>query len=261
MVKIKILNLSFSYDSIEALENVSIEFKEGEVVSIIGPNGAGKTTLLKCIAKLLKPKKGVIYLDGRDIWSISNKDLAKILTHSLFEVPKGFNLTVLDFLLTSRYPHFRGFWETKKDLDVVEEALTMVNARCLAERRLEELSDGELQRIVMAKLIAHQAKVLLVDEPTVHLDLKYQLEILNMLRRISKINNTLTIMTLHDLRLASIFSDKLVLLHRGKIVATGTPPEVLTEENIAKTYGVEVEIINHSKAGIIIVPLNTLSQI
>jgi len=258
MVKIKISNLSFNYNSVQALKDVSVEFREGEIVGIIGPNGAGKTTLLKCIAKLLKPHKGVIYLNGRKLWSISNKELAKILAHSLFEVPKGFNLTVLDFLLTSRYPYSKGLWETEEDLAVVEEALTMVNAKHLVERKMEELSDGELQRIIMAKLIAHQAKILLVDEPTVHLDLKYQLEVLNILRRISKTKNILTVMTMHDLRLASIFSDKLILLHEGKIIAIGKPQDVLTEENIAKTYGVKVEILKHPKAGLIIIPLSTL---
>lgn len=259
MVRIEIVDVSFNYKSIKALENITVKFNEGEIVSIIGPNGAGKTTLLKCIARILKPRKGVIYVNGKELWGIPSKKLAKILAYSMSEIPRGFNATVMDFILTSRYPYVSGFWETPKDMEVVFKALEKVNAEHLASRRVDELSSGEFQRVIIAKLLAQEAKIMLLDEPIVHLDIKYQLEVLHMLREISKRKNVTTIMTMHDLRLASMFSDKLILLHRGKIVAIGDPKKVLTKKNIVKVYGVNVEVLRDSKLGIVIIPLHSLS--
>jgi len=254
MVALKLFGVTCTYSSIKALENVTLEFDAGEVYGIIGPNGAGKTTLLRCIARLLRPKTGVVYLDGEDLWKLRLREVAKKIAYSSVELPQGFNVTVEEFLLTSRYPYSNGFWENERDLKVVEEALIEVNALNYVKRKLTQLSSGEVQRVLMAKLLAREAKILLLDEPTVHLDIKYQFDILSLIRRITKRRQTITIMALHDLMLASTFCDKLILLSNGKVVAVGRPDEVITEKNIFKVYGVQVKVLHDPEIGILVVP-------
>jgi len=255
MVKIKVKDVTVTYGSIRALEDVTFELKEGEVTGIIGPNGAGKTTLLKTLARLLKPVKGVIYINGRNLWSLKPSEKAKIIAYQGPEEPQWSHAKVLDYMLTARYPHTRGFMESYRDIEKIEESLKIVHALHLASRRLNQLSSGELQRILIARLLAQEAKIILVDEPTSHLDLYYQLEILQLLKNITRNKRLVTVITLHDLQLASMYCDKLILLNRGAVEAIGKPDEVLTPENIAKTYNVEVEVIRHPHGRLLIIPL------
>jgi len=255
MVKIKVKDVTVTYGSIKALENITFELREGEVTGIIGPNGAGKTTLLKTLARLLKPIKGVIYINGRNLWSLKPSEKAKIIAYQGPEEPQWSHAKVLDYMLTARYPHARGFMESHRDIEKIEESLKIVHALHLASRRLNQLSSGELQRILIARLLVQEAKVILVDEPTSHLDLYYQLEILQLLKDITRNKRLVTVITLHDLQLASMYCDKLILLNRGVVEAIGKPNEVLTPENIAKTYNVEVEVIKHPHGRLLIIPL------
>lgn len=244
----------------KALDNVTLEFKGGLLYGVIGPNGAGKTTFLKVLARILKPTMGVVYIDGKSINSYSGRELAKIVSYASTDIPRGFNSTVLEFVLTSRYPHMRGFWESEEDLRVVGEVLERVDASHLASRRLDQLSSGEFQRVLIAKLLAQQARVLLVDEPTAHLDLKYRIEVMRLLREVTKSRKLITIVTLHDLTLTGL-CDELILLSRGKVIAVGRPRDVLTRENIVESYGVLVDIIEHEKIGIIIVPIEPVRSV
>ncbi len=254
---IKVENVTFSYNSIKALDNVTLEFREGLLYGIIGPNGAGKTTFLKVLAKILEPATGVIYIDGRALKEYSRREIAKILSYASTEIPKGFNTTVLEFVLTSRYPHMKGFWETEEDLKVTKEALSKVEALHLVNRRLEQLSSGELQRVLIAKLLVQGAKILLVDEPTAHLDLKYRIEIMHLLKDLTKSRKMITIITLHDLMLAGL-CDELILLDKGRVIAIGKPKDVLTRDNIMRSYKVLVEIIEHKRLGTIVIPIEPL---
>jgi len=256
MVKIIVKDLSLNYESIKALEDVSFEVHSGEVTGIIGPNGAGKTTLLRALAGILREYKGFIYIDGRNILSFSSNERAKIIAYQGPETPQWRSAYVLDYMMTSRYPHSKGFIESDKDLNIIEESLKVVDALHLTGRRLSQLSSGELQRILIARLLSQEASILLIDEPITHLDLYYQIEVLKILKNITRDRNLLTIITLHDLQLASMYCDKLVLLNKGVIEAIGKPKEVLTRERILKTYNVNVDIIEFS-GKLLIIPLET----
>ncbi|RLG60035.1 hypothetical protein DRN86_03315 [Candidatus Geothermarchaeota archaeon] len=255
MVRIVVKDITVTYGSIKALKDATLTLDEGEVTGIIGPNGAGKTTLLRTLARLLKPAKGVVYINGRNLWSMKPSEKAKIIAYQGPEPPLWGNAKVLDYMLTARYPHTSRFLETEADIEKIEKALKMVRALHLIDRRLNQLSSGELQRILIARLLAQEAKILLIDEPTSHLDLYYQMEILQMLKSITRNKKLVTIITLHDLQLASMYCDKLILLNKGVIEAAGKPEHVLTPENIAKVYNVRVEVIKHPKKGLLIIPL------
>jgi len=257
MVKIIVKDLSVNYESIEALKDVSFEVYDGEITGIIGPNGAGKTTLLRTLAGILKQYKGVIYIDGVNLLRFSSNERAKLIAYQGPETPQWRSAYVLDYIMTSRYPRSKGFIESEKDLSIIEESLKTVDALHLTSRRLSQLSSGEFQRVLIARLLSQEAKILLIDEPITHLDLYYQIEVLKILRNITRDRRLLTIITLHDLQLASMYCDKLILLNKGVIEAIGEPKEVLTRERISRTYNVNVDIKEIS-GKIIIIPIETL---
>jgi len=255
MFCVKVEELIFKYRKGFGLEKISLKFCESEITAILGPNGAGKTTFLKCLARILKPLKGVVYIGNKQLWSLSLNEVAKIIGFSEVEVPQGFNVKVADFVATSRYPHMKTFWETERDIEEVVKSIRRLSLEGLSQRKLEELSSGEFQRVIIAKVLAKKPKILLLDEPTLHLDIKYQLEILKTIKKLTKEEKLVTIITLHDLKLASLFADKVVLLKNGRVVAFGKPCEVLTPKNIEDVYEVKVKVIEDREAGIIIAPL------
>ena len=256
-MKLRVVDIEFYYDSTPALRNIVFETSEGELTSIIGPNGAGKTTLLKVIARLLKPRKGVIYVDGVNLWRLSPREVARRIAYSSTHVSEGFNATVLDYLLTARYPHARllSLIDREEDLGVIENVLSKLDISHLADRRLDQLSSGELQRVLIARLLVQEPKVLLIDEPTAHLDLRYQLESMELLREITLREKLVTIITTHKLWIAAKYSDKTILLNKGRIVALGSPEEVITPENIVNTYRVKIKVYRDPQLGLIVVPL------
>lgn len=257
-MKLRVLDVEFYYNSTPALKDIVFKTVEGELTSIIGPNGAGKTTLLKVIARLLRPRKGVIYVDGKNLWEISPREAARKIAYSSTSISEGFNTTVLDYLLTARYPHTRILMLTdrEEDLRVIEDVLSRLEISHLAERRLDQLSSGELQRVLIARLLVQQPQVLLIDEPTAHLDLRYQLETMQLLKEITLKEKLVTIVTTHKLWIAAKYSDKTILLNNGRIVAQGEPGKVITPENIMSTYRVRIEAYKHPKLGLIVIPLN-----
>ena len=255
MFCVSVEELAFKYKGGFKLGKISLRFCESEITAILGPNGAGKTTFLKCLARILKPLEGVVYIGNKELWSLSLNEVAKSIGFSEVEVPQGFNVKVVDFISTSRYPHMRTFWETENDVEQIIESIKRLKLESLSQRKLEELSSGEFQRVIIAKILAKNPKILLLDEPTLHLDIKYQLEILKTISEITKEKKLVTIITLHDLKLASLFADKVVLLKNGKVVAFGKPNEVLTPENIERVYEVKVKVIRDKEAGMIITPL------
>ncbi|KAA0003645.1 MAG: ABC transporter ATP-binding protein [Thermoplasmata archaeon] len=241
-----IKGIDFYYDSIKALENVSFEIKEGEVLGIIGPNGSGKTTLLRCINMVLKPKVGVVLIDNKNISEFDRKEIAK----NIGVVPQNstihFPFTVFDIVLMGRTPYIDKLkGESSKDLEITEEVMKITNIKHLAARQINEISGGEKQRVIIARALAQEAKILLLDEPTLHLDINHQIEILELIVNIAKKKNLIVIMVSHDLSLASRYCDKLLLLHKGSIYSIGTAAEVLTTENIKNVYGIDIYLIYH----------------
>lgn len=244
-MKLEIKEVHFNYGSISALENVTIKVERGEIVSLVGPNGSGKTTLLKCINKILKPKKGTILVQGVDVRKKSFKELAKFIGYIPQSTPASFPLSVFDVVLLGRKPYVN-WGVSDRDKEIVSEMLDAMGLKDLALRMIDELSGGEKQKVILARALAQEPEVLLLDEPTSNLDLRHQLEILNLVSGMVKEKGLSAIMAIHDLNLASRFSDKVVMLKEGKIYAAGEVELVLTQENIKETYRVEVMINNDS---------------
>jgi iron complex transport system ATP-binding protein len=214
----------------------------GEFIGLLGPNGSGKTTLMRCINGLLRPQKGTVVIDGKDIAKMKLKEIAKVCANVPAECNEDFNLTVQELIFLGRYPHVDGmWWESKRDETVVMEAIKEFHLEALVDRHLNELSSGEKERALLAKAVVQKPKVLLADEPSAHLDLRYKLEIMENLRNLSRQGVTV-ITASHDMNLTSKYCDRVIMLGSGRIVASGTPIEVITEERIREIYQVEVSV-------------------
>lgn len=244
-IEILVRDVKVHYRSVKALDGVSLRVRKGEVLSVLGPNGAGKSTLLRVISGVLRPTLGAVYIDNKSLLEIPRREVAR----RIGVVPQGLHaaalLSVFDFVMTGRRPRIN-FAPTRTDEEKVYEALKTVGALELADRSLDELSGGELQRVVIARALAGEPEVLLLDEPTSNLDLRYQVEVLNLLRTLR--DRGLTIVTaLHDLTQAYRISDKVVLLKGGRVHAAGKPEEVLKPEVIFEIYGVPAIVIEEYK--------------
>ena len=244
-MKLEIRGVSFSYNSRPALDNVTINVAEGNLLSLVGPNGSGKTTLLRCIDKILKPKKGVILVNGKDTRKIKLKELARLLGYVPQVTMSSFPSTVFDTVLLGRRPYVT-WGVSPKDKEIVSQTLALMGIEELAFRHINELSGGERQKVIIARALAQEPQVLLLDEPTSNLDIKHQLEVLGIIKSVVEERGIVAVIAIHDLNLASRFSDKIVLLHKGRIYDVGEPAKVLTQENIRTVYGVDVEINNDS---------------
>ena len=252
MVKLKIKDVSFSYGSVKALENVSLTLKDGEILSVIGPNGSGKTTLLRCINGLLKAETGVVMVDDIDIRRLSRIEIAKLMGMVPQLEDRRFPITVFDAILVGRRPYM-GWKPSLKDLEIVSGILESLGLKELALRSLSELSGGEFRKTLIARALAQEPKVLLLDEPTNHLDLKHQVEVLNLLRKQVRSKGLCAVMAMHDLNLAIRYSDKILMLNHGKVYAAGTL-DIITQENIKTVYGVEVELFRDRHGRILVSP-------
>ena len=240
-------NIDFSYQSSNVLKGVTFKTESKEFIGIMGPNGSGKTTLLKCISNVLSPQVGTVLLDGRDINNLNKKEIAK----NIGVVPQSSNIdfafTVSELVLMGRNPHSIRFQnETDLDFKIAEKAMKLTRTIHLSKRTFEELSGGERQRVIIARALAQEPKILLLDEATVHLDIGSKFEILNLIKKISNEKKIVVIGVFHDLNLAAQYSNKLILLDKGKIVSIGKPDEVLTPENIQKTYHIDAIVKRHS---------------
>jgi len=230
-------NLSCGYDSKVILKDINLRVEKGELLGIIGPNGSGKTTLLRAITRVVKPKKGSVFLEGKDIWQMSFKGLAK----KIAVVPQSLSanfISVEEFVLLGRIPHYKKFQflETDKDKEIAQKALELTDTFKLKDRPLLEISGGERQLVLIARALAQQPRLLLLDEPTTHLDITHQVRILDLIKRLNKETELTVIMVLHDLNLASEYCRRLVLLNEGRIHKTGEPFEVLDYKTIEEVY-------------------------
>ncbi|WP_194542657.1 ABC transporter ATP-binding protein [Paenibacillus sp. JZ16] len=238
---LQITGLSFGYRSNSILRNIHMNLEKGRVVSIVGPNGAGKTTLLKSIASILPPKKGTVWLRGKDVYSLKPRDLAKIQAYVPQHTASSFPLTVMETVMLGRKPYIR-WGVSSEDLHIVGTLLSDLHLDHYTTRYLDELSGGERQKVWIARALAQQPDLLLLDEPTSALDIRHQLEVLELVRKLSKHSGILVILILHDLELAARYSDEIYMLKDGEVYASGRPEEVFTCTNMETVYGVKVEV-------------------
>ncbi len=242
-IKLKIEDIEFKYASTAVLENICLEVAPSEVVSICGPNGAGKTTLLRCINRILKATKGNILLDGREIGNMKMSEIAKRIGYVPQSTSSVFPLTVFDMVLMGRRPHV-GWRSGEADMERVVDVLKMMKIEDLAMRDFSGLSGGQQQKVIIARALAQEPEVLLLDEPTSNLDIKHQLEVMEIIKNLSIEKGISVIAAIHDLNLASRYADKIILMKGGKIFCAGKPASVLTPENILSVYGVEAVVKN-----------------
>nr|QNO53815.1 cobalamin import ATP-binding protein BtuD [Methanosarcinales archaeon ANME-1 ERB6] len=258
MIKLKVKDVEFSYGSVEVLRDVCIELSESEVLGVVGPNGAGKSTLIRCIDRILKPRHGTILLDGRDIKEMHQMEIAKKIGYIPQSASHIFPATVFDTVLMGRRPHI-GWRSSEKDTEMVLETLQLLNIEEFAMRDINELSGGQQQKVFIARALTQEPDVLLLDEPTSNLDIRHQLEVMDIIKNIVRERGISAIMAIHDLNLASRYADRIVMMNSGKIFAAGNPASVLTSENIKQVYGVEVKVNNHDERPYI-VPIRPVRQ-
>jgi iron complex transport system ATP-binding protein len=230
-------DLCVGYGKKTVLENVRLEFLKGEFISLLGPNGAGKTTLLRTLSRHLAPLGGEVALGGVELGKIVQQDLARTMSVVLTEKVAPPLLRVFDFVAMGRYPHTG--WQgrlTDKDNREIMAAIAMVQAEALVYRDLDTLSDGERQKIYVARALAQQPKIILLDEPTMHLDLKHRIELMSILRRLCRDRGICVVASLHDVEIAAKLSDKVALVKAGEIRAFGPPEEVLQEDTVTDLY-------------------------
>lgn len=228
------------------VQDVSLHVAKGELAGLIGPNGSGKSTLLRMIYRVLRPSRGVASWQGHDIWQRSAQDNARQMAVLAQENSQEFDFNVQDIVLMGRTPHKSAFArDNPDDFALVESALQRVNAMHLANRAFNTLSGGEKQRVLMARAVAQQAQLLVLDEPTNHLDVRYQFEIMNLIRSLG----VTALAALHELHIAAHYCDRLYLLQAGRLVAAGTPAQVLTQERIASVYGVRASVRLNPRTG------------
>jgi iron complex transport system ATP-binding protein len=231
------------------LDEVRLEARPGEVLALIGPNGAGKTTLLRALARLLRPLGGLVSLDGRDIWRMRPGPAARRMALAP-QAAELWPLTVEQFVALGRAPH-RGWLLPLGPADraAVAGALERTGMAALRERLVTELSGGEQRRAILARALAQEPRVLLLDEPTAALDLKYQASTLALARQLAHEDGLTVVVTLHDLNQAAGVADRVALIARGRLLAVGPPDEVLTAELIGATYDVAVSVCRHPLDG------------
>lgn len=239
---LKAEKVSYSYGKKEVLKDITFSLDEGEIMFILGPNGSGKTTILKCLNRILKAH-GTVYLEKINLNKISSIELAKKIGYVPQRGEVSF-LTVFDAILLGRRPYIK--WDvTEKDIKIVEDTIKMLKIEHLALRKLNELSGGELQLVLIARALAQQPKYLLLDEPTNNLDIKNQIEVMRLIKNAVKERKISAIVTMHDINLALNYAEKIMLLKDGKIFAFGGK-EIINEETIKAVYGIKVELVKYN---------------
>ncbi|HAT1360497.1 ABC transporter ATP-binding protein [Corynebacterium striatum] len=244
-------DISLGYGERDIITGLSVDIAPGKVTSIVGPNGCGKSTLLRSLSRLLRPTGGEIFLDGKAISEIPTKQLAAslgLLPQSPI-APDG--IVVTDLVGRGRTPHqgLLGRW-SQEDYDIVQESMEMTGVAELAERSIDELSGGQRQRVWIAMALAQRTDILLLDEPTTYLDIKHQLEVLDLLVELNETYGTTIAMVIHDLNLAARYSDELIAVSNGNVYAQGSPQDVLTQQTVKDVFGVDSVIVEDPVSGL-----------
>ena len=252
---IEIKNLNVSYSTRPILKNISLNVKRGEIMALLGPNGSGKSTLIRALSGVV-PASGALCLAGRTLSGLDPASRARLVAvvPQTSSLPPAF--TALETVLLGRTPYLNFLGQlSAKDHEIARCALVKVDALALADRRVGELSGGEQQRVLLARALAQATPVLLLDEPTAHLDLQHQIGLLELVRRLARQENLTVLIALHDLNLAARYADRVALIVNGEIKAQGTPAQVLQAEMISSVYQWPVQVIPHPfQDGVLILP-------
>jgi len=235
---IDVQNLSHAYGDLPVLNNITFAVSKGDFFIIIGPNGSGKTTLMKVISGILRPQNGQLEIMGRSIDNYTRKNLAQTIAFVPQTIPVDFPFTVTEIVLMGRSPYLGMLGlEQEIDLEIAQQAINFTGIEHLAHRKLDQLSGGEQQRVFIARAICQQPQVILLDEPTSSLDLAHQVRLMDLMERLKADKGVTVVMVSHDVNLAAMYGNRLLLLNQGQIMRLGTPEEVLTFQTLEETYG------------------------
>ena len=251
MTTLKVRDVTLGYDKRIVLQNVSLEVRPGEILGLVGPNGCGKSTLIKGMMRLLPLRSGHIVIDGRDIAAMNSTELARIVAvvPQAPVLPEAF--TAFEVVIMGRTPHLGLLrYESHSDVEIAMRAMKMTRTADLADRRVGELSGGERQRLTIARALTQEPRIVLLDEPTSHLDINYQVETLDLISSLCRERGLAAMAAVHDLNLAAQYCSRIVMLYDGGVYAEGTPREVITKANVRCVYDADVCITPH--------PLNAL---
>jgi len=254
-------SVSFGYDGGFTLTDASVAIAAGSLTGLLGPNGCGKTTLLKLLCGVLRPRTGRVTLGDRVLTSMTRRELARHVAVVPQETHPAFDYTVMEMVLMGRHPHLSAFQlEGPADFEISHRALDATGTRHLAGRNYTTLSGGEKQRVVIASALAQSTEVLLLDEPTASLDLRYQLDIASLLARLNHDGHVTMVLATHDLNLAASLCERLVVMRDGRILTAGATREVLTGETVRQLYDVDADVEFHQRAGhLTVVPVRRMS--
>ncbi|MBR1671389.1 MAG: ABC transporter ATP-binding protein [Fretibacterium sp.] len=238
-MKLRVDSLFWGTRERDIVSGVTLSVREGELVGVIGPNGSGKSSLLRCVYRMNRPRRGIVLLDGRDVWEMGAREAALRSAAVPQEMPSQFDFTVREIAAMGRYPH-KGMMErdTERDGRLVTQALEYVGMLACADRAFSSLSGGEKQRALIARAIAQGTDLLILDEPTNHLDIYYQLEIMDLIKNLG----IACLVVMHDLNLAARYCDRIYVMRQGKIFASGRPGDILTPELIRDVYHVRASV-------------------
>jgi iron complex transport system ATP-binding protein len=239
--KLAIQDLSFGYPHANVLQDFCMEVGDGQIVSVVGPNGSGKSTLIKCIDRILKPASGNVGVDRCDVMKMDRREIARRIAYVPQNALRVFPHTVFDVVLMGRRPHL-GWKGGAKDEAKVWEILQLLGIEDLALAPFSELSGGQQQKVLIARALAQETGVILLDEPTSNLDIWHQIDVMEILRALVRKRRLTAIIAIHDLNMAARYSDKIMMIKKGKIVASGPPDDVMTGENLEAVYGIKANV-------------------
>jgi iron complex transport system ATP-binding protein len=258
-LKLQVENVWFKYHTMQVLKGISFDLVPAELLCLVGPNGSGKSTLIRCIDDILRPQRGRIRLDAIDTNAMHRQELARRMGYVPQGTQQAFSTTVFDTVLMGRRPH--ASWRScEKDTDKVIEVLQILGLDGLAMQDCNELSGGQLQRVMIARALAQEPDILLLDESTSALDICHQLEVMETLLTLVRSKNIAAIMAMHDLNMASRYADRVLMLKEGYVYTEGPPVDIFTAENIAHVYNVNASVRIDHDGKPSIVPINRIGN-
>lgn len=257
---LEVSGLECGYDGRRVILGLDAALDSGEFVGVIGPNGSGKTTLLRAVGRVLKPWRGTVHLNGLDIYRTAPKEIARLVATVPQETPITFGFAVRDVVMMGRLPHLKRFAaEGSEDATTVARAMTLAGVSELAERPITELSGGEKQKVIIAQALAQDPRLLLLDEPTSHLDISHQLEVLALFKSLSR-SGLAVLAVFQDLNLAAHYCDRLLVMTGGQVRVDGSPEEVLTPETLQKYFGVLANVGRNGSGRLLVTALNPVPK-